>query len=183
MPISPRPARFCSSAWTCARPDVSSWKNAARFADMCSATPGAASRHPRSIQGLRRSRQMRISGIFTIWLYCRERVAQVAGARVAKLLAAEARRDGYGTMALVSVNGSQGFWERQGFGVRMEEALGAKLSSYGGEAVYMERTLAGENFARVFSQAADGRARPRRSRPERVPWRQYEMSAAPRRSG
>ena len=69
-----------------------------------------------------------------------------AGASVAKLLAVEARRDGYRTMALVSVNGSQGFWERQGFGVRMEEALGAKLSSYGGEAVYMERTLAGENF-------------------------------------
>ncbi len=44
-------------------------------------------------------------------------------------------------MSLVSVNGSRGFWERQGFSVRMDEWLSAKLASYGEDAVYMERSL------------------------------------------
>ncbi len=66
-----------------------------------------------------------------------------AGAKVATLIAERARRDGYQTLALVSVNGSQGFWERQGFSVHQDEMLAAKLSGYGNEAVYMERDLAG----------------------------------------
>ncbi len=66
-----------------------------------------------------------------------------AGAKVAKLLAEQARQAGYQTLALVSVNGSQGFWERQGFAVQMDEALVAKLSGYGSEAVYMEQDLGG----------------------------------------
>ena len=67
-----------------------------------------------------------------------------AGAKVATLLADQAHRDGYKTLALVSVNGSQGFWERQGFSVRRDETLAAKLAGYGRDAVYMEHDLAGE---------------------------------------
>ena len=67
-----------------------------------------------------------------------------AGAKVAGLIAAQARRDGYQTLALVSVNGSQGFWERQGFSMRRDETLAAKLSTYGDDAVYMEHDLAGD---------------------------------------
>jgi hypothetical protein len=59
------------------------------------------------------------------------------------LLAEQARQAGYQTLALVSVNGSQGFWERQGFAVQMDKALVAKLSGYGSEAVYMEQDLVG----------------------------------------
>ncbi|WP_457587261.1 hypothetical protein [Ensifer canadensis] len=57
------------------------------------------------------------------------------------LLADIARSEGYRSMSLVSVNGSRGFWERQGFSVRMDEWLSAKLASYGEDAVYMERSL------------------------------------------
>jgi len=67
-----------------------------------------------------------------------------AGAKVAKLLAEQARMAGYETLALVSVNGSQGFWERQGFSVHRDKTLTDKLSSYGSEAIYMERDLGGE---------------------------------------
>lgn len=66
-----------------------------------------------------------------------------AGATVSAVLAEQARRAGYRTLALVSVSGSQGFWERQGFSVRMDDALAATLESYGGQAVYMERDLPG----------------------------------------
>ena len=65
-----------------------------------------------------------------------------AAAMAATLLAEEARKCGYQAMALVSVNGSQLFWERQGFSVRMDPALAVKLESYGGKAIYMERELA-----------------------------------------
>jgi ribosomal protein S18 acetylase RimI-like enzyme len=64
-----------------------------------------------------------------------------AGAKVSALLFEQARLAGYRTVALVSVNGSQGFWERQGFSARMDDALARKLESYGGQAVYMERNL------------------------------------------
>jgi ribosomal protein S18 acetylase RimI-like enzyme len=66
-----------------------------------------------------------------------------AGAKVAKLLAAQALQAGYQTLALVSVNGSQGFWERQGFSVRKNETLAGKLAGYGSAAVYMEYDLVG----------------------------------------
>lgn len=70
-----------------------------------------------------------------------------AGAKVAKLLAEQARQAGYRTVALVSVNGSQGFWERQSFAVHRDEMLSAKLSGYGSEAVYMERDLNSADFS------------------------------------
>ncbi|MBP1858973.1 GNAT family N-acetyltransferase [Rhizobium herbae] len=65
-----------------------------------------------------------------------------AGAKVSALLAEQARQAGFTTVALVSVNGSQGFWERQGFSAHMDGALAGKLESYGGQAVYMERDVA-----------------------------------------
>lgn len=64
-----------------------------------------------------------------------------AGSKVSALLSDVAGKAGYETVALVSVSGSQGFWERQGFSVRMDETLAGKLESYGGQAVYMERDL------------------------------------------
>ncbi|MBW9065285.1 GNAT family N-acetyltransferase [Rhizobium herbae] len=64
-----------------------------------------------------------------------------AGGKVSALLAEQARSAGYETVALVSVNGSRRFWERQGFSVRMDGALAEKLASYGDHAVYMERDL------------------------------------------
>lgn len=63
------------------------------------------------------------------------------GGNVVPLLAGIARSEGYRSMSLVSVNGSRGFWERQGFSARMDERLAAKLASYGEDAVYMERAL------------------------------------------
>lgn len=66
-----------------------------------------------------------------------------AGAKVSKLLADLARQTGYRTVALVSVNGSQGFWERQGFSVRRHDALAARLAGYGSAAIYMEHALVG----------------------------------------
>ncbi|MGF6173796.1 ribosomal protein S18 acetylase RimI-like enzyme [Ensifer sp. 4252] len=65
-----------------------------------------------------------------------------AGGNVVPLLAEIARSEGYHSMSLVSVNGSRGFWERQGFSVRMDEQLASKLASYGEDALYMERSLA-----------------------------------------
>ncbi len=65
-----------------------------------------------------------------------------AGGGILPFLEDAARTEGLRSMSLVSVNGSRGFWERQGFEVRMDERLALKLSSYGEEALYMERLLA-----------------------------------------
>lgn len=59
--------------------------------------------------------------------------------RVVELMAAQAERDGFVTMALVAVNGSQGFWEKKGFAVRDLPALAQKLKSYSDDALYMVR--------------------------------------------
>lgn len=64
-----------------------------------------------------------------------------AGGNIVPRLADIARRENYRSMSLVSVNGSRGFWERQGFSARMDGALMRKLSSYGEDAVYMECML------------------------------------------
>ena len=45
-------------------------------------------------------------------------------------------------IALVAVNGSAGFWERQGFRPADDPALAAKLASYDDAARYMMRDLA-----------------------------------------
>ncbi|HEV7310229.1 GNAT family N-acetyltransferase [Ensifer sp.] len=65
-----------------------------------------------------------------------------AGGGIVPMLEDVARAEGFGSMSLVSVNGSRGFWERQGFEVKMDEVLALKLASYGEEALYMERHLA-----------------------------------------
>ncbi|WP_312468536.1 MULTISPECIES: GNAT family N-acetyltransferase [Brucella] len=59
--------------------------------------------------------------------------------RVVELMAAQAERDGFVTMALVAVNGSQGFWEKKGFVTRDVTALEEKLKGYSEEALYMVR--------------------------------------------
>lgn len=64
-----------------------------------------------------------------------------AGGNIVPKLADIARREGFRSMSLVSVNGSQGFWARQGFSARMDARLARKLSSYGEDAVYMQHAL------------------------------------------
>ena len=57
-------------------------------------------------------------------------------------LAARAQDAGFGAMSLVAVNGSVGFWEKQGFRIEPgDAALAAKLASYGGDARFMVRAL------------------------------------------
>lgn len=65
----------------------------------------------------------------------------VAGALVARLMA-HAVAAGFREAALVAVNGSAGFWRRQGFRERDVPALAAKLASYDDAARYMVRGLA-----------------------------------------
>lgn len=62
-----------------------------------------------------------------------------AAGRIVPRLANVARGEGFKVMALVSVNGSQGFWRRQGFGLRTGEARA--LDPYGEDAAYMEFEL------------------------------------------
>lgn len=58
-----------------------------------------------------------------------------------KLMVQQARDDGFDIMALIAVNGSRPFWERQGFFVRDVAALAQKLKSYSDNADYMIRSL------------------------------------------
>jgi GNAT superfamily N-acetyltransferase len=51
-----------------------------------------------------------------------------------------ARGLGLPSLSLVAVNGSTGFWVRQGFSVVADPRLDAKLASYGGDARFMMRT-------------------------------------------
>ena len=55
------------------------------------------------------------------------------------LIAAQAEHDGFATMALVAVNGSQGFWEKKGFIARDLPELAEKLRTYSEDALYMVR--------------------------------------------
>lgn len=64
-----------------------------------------------------------------------------AAGRAMPLLAAQAVAAGCREMALVAVNGSAGFWARQGFEVREVPALAAKLASYDAAARFMVRPL------------------------------------------
>lgn len=56
-------------------------------------------------------------------------------------LAQAARAAGFGALALVAVNGSNGFWERNGFREAHDAALDRKLASYDDAARYMVRVL------------------------------------------
>ena len=53
-----------------------------------------------------------------------------------------ARRRGLPSLSLVAVGGSPGFWLRQGFRERADEALRGKLRSYDDAARYMVKDLA-----------------------------------------
>ncbi len=77
-----------------------------------------------------------------------------AATRVVELMASQAERDGFVTVSLVAVNGSQGFWEKKGFVVRDLPALEEKLKSYSEEALYMVRA----GWSRIFRfwRAANG---------------------------
>lgn len=55
-----------------------------------------------------------------------------------------AERHGLATIALIAVRGSQPFWRRLGFRRVEDDALRAKLASYGADAVYMLRPTEAE---------------------------------------
>lgn len=75
-------------------------------------------------------------------------------ARIGNLLADHAKAQGFVTLSLVAVNGSQTFWERLGFRAEAVPGLAAKLLSYGSDAVLMVRDLR-EARGRTL-RAADG---------------------------
>jgi GNAT superfamily N-acetyltransferase len=61
---------------------------------------------------------------------------------IVNALVKHAAAHGFGTMSLVAVNGSQGFWERHGFAVTDAPDLSEKLRSYEDAARLMVRPLA-----------------------------------------
>ena len=62
---------------------------------------------------------------------------------------------GLSCLSLVAIDGSSGFWRRQGFRVVHEPALAKKLASYDDAARYMERALHSEH-----ETTAEGRTTP-----------------------
>ena len=64
-----------------------------------------------------------------------------AAGRVVAQIAEHALRAGHASLALVAVNNSTGFWQRQGFRVVDDPALARKLASYDDAARYMRRAL------------------------------------------
>lgn len=54
---------------------------------------------------------------------------------------AHARQNHFATVTLVAVNNSQRFWQRHGFVVVNNDAIAAKLESYGADARLMRATL------------------------------------------
>jgi GNAT superfamily N-acetyltransferase len=63
-------------------------------------------------------------------------------AQIMEHLAAHARAAGFDSLSLVAVNKSQSFWEKAGFRAVAMSGLGAKLASYGPDAVLMVRDAA-----------------------------------------
>lgn len=78
-----------------------------------------------------------------------------AGGMVVDRLAGIAARAGLPRLALVAIDGSSGFWRRQGFRAVHEPALAEKLASYDDAARYMERMLHPEH-----ETTAEGRTTP-----------------------
>ena len=64
-----------------------------------------------------------------------------AASHIVEALAKHAAAQGFASMHLVSVNGSQGFWEKHGFTVEDVPALSEKLKGYEDAARYMVRRL------------------------------------------
>jgi len=56
-------------------------------------------------------------------------------------LVAHALASRFSSMSLIAVNGSSGFWQRQGFEIARSPRLDTKLTSYSGDAVFMTRSL------------------------------------------
>ncbi|WP_454001069.1 GNAT family N-acetyltransferase [Afipia felis] len=57
------------------------------------------------------------------------------------MLVAQAGVERLSSLSLIAVNGSAGFWRRQGFEAVTDDALAAKLRSYGDDAQFMMRQL------------------------------------------
>src|SRR5690606_2167086 len=64
-----------------------------------------------------------------------------AAAQIVAALAKHAAATGFASMSLVAVNGSRGFWEKQGFAAVPAPGLAAKLGSYEPEAVLMSKPV------------------------------------------
>jgi len=64
-----------------------------------------------------------------------------AAAQIVAWLAEHALGEHFRHMSLVAVNGSEGFWQRQGFTATHDQTLKYPLSSYGNDAQYMVRDL------------------------------------------
>jgi ribosomal protein S18 acetylase RimI-like enzyme len=64
-----------------------------------------------------------------------------AASDIVAVLAAHATAAGFATMTLISVNDTGAFWTRLGFRPTADQALRAKLASYGADARLMVRTL------------------------------------------
>ncbi|WP_424631919.1 GNAT family N-acetyltransferase [Bradyrhizobium sp. SYSU BS000235] len=64
-----------------------------------------------------------------------------AAAQIVAWLAEYALAEGIRHMSLIAVNGSAGFWQRQGFTATQDRTLARTLDSYEGGAQYMVRDL------------------------------------------
>jgi GNAT superfamily N-acetyltransferase len=64
-----------------------------------------------------------------------------AAAQVVGTLIDQAQAERLPSLSLIAVNGSAGFWRRQGFEAVEDQALATKLRSYGDDAQFMMRTL------------------------------------------
>ncbi|ATU93586.1 GNAT family N-acetyltransferase [Phyllobacterium zundukense] len=64
-----------------------------------------------------------------------------AAGRIVSILAGHAAESGFETMSLVAVNGSSGFWQKQGFTIVDRPDLEAKLRTYSDDARFMLRQL------------------------------------------
>jgi GNAT superfamily N-acetyltransferase len=64
-----------------------------------------------------------------------------ASVKVVATLAEQARSERLPSLSLIAVNGSSGFWQRQGFEAVEDQALAIKLHSYGDDASFMIRML------------------------------------------
>jgi hypothetical protein len=64
-----------------------------------------------------------------------------AAAQAVAVLAGQAQAEQLPSLSLIAVNGSAGFWERQGFEAIPDGSLREKLRSYGEDAQFMMRTL------------------------------------------
>ncbi|PYE88714.1 GNAT family N-acetyltransferase [Phyllobacterium leguminum] len=77
-------------------------------------------------------------------------------ARVVAVMVEQATRDGFTTMSLVAVNGSAGFWQKQGFSIVDAPELGEKLRTYSGDARFMMRTPLSPSFSGLSRESTVG---------------------------